>query len=300
MVIAVFDIGGTSIKYGLVDEKGTIMMERSFPTYAHLGGETIVRNVIRTGQDLQDAWPMDGISISTAGQIDNKEGTVVHATDTIPGYTGTRIKDVVQDATGLPVTVENDVNCTALGEYWMGAAQQSKHFLCVTVGTGIGGALFVNGELYTGAHFSAGEIGHMNLYPNGKSCPCGSAGCWERYASSSALSNMIAETYGETMNLIDFFDRLRADDATGWTLFRRWVDDVTTGLMSLVHTLDPELIVIGGGISAQGDFLLEPIRSALMDKVMPNYARHLDVTMAHFYNQANLLGAAKHFLNENQ
>lgn len=296
MLIAVFDIGGTSIKYGIVDEEGNILMDGSFPSEAHLGGEAIIKNVIAQSKTLQHDWNLDGIAISSAGQIDNKAGVVVHATDNIPGYTGVRIKQSIQDATGLPVTAENDVNCTALGEYWKGAAMGADDFLCVTIGTGIGGAIFTDGKLYSGSRFSAGEIGHINLYPGGKACTCGDSGCLEKYASSSALQEMIFNRLGYKMELKDFFDRLRTGDDECVTLYNRWIDDLTTGLKSIVHILNPELIVIGGGISAQGDFLLDPIKESLSKKIMPNHAASLDVRIAQHGNQANLLGAAKQFL----
>ncbi|WP_010531680.1 ROK family protein [Lentibacillus jeotgali] len=297
MLIAVFDIGGTSIKYGVVDEAGSILMDDSFPSQAHLGGEAIIKNVIAKSRELQHEWNLDGIAISSAGQIDNQEGVVVHATGNIPGYTGVQIKKTIQDATGLNVTAENDVNCTALGEYWKGAAMGAEDFLCVTIGTGIGGAIFTDGKLSTGSRFSAGEIGHINLYPGGKACTCGDSGCLEQYASSSALQEMIFETLGYKMELKEFFDRLRAGDEKCTWLYNRWIDDLTTGLKSIVHILNPELIVIGGGISAQGDFLLNPIKKSLSSKIMPNHAASLDIRIAQHANQANLLGAAKHFID---
>ncbi|TFJ92482.1 ROK family protein [Lentibacillus salicampi] len=297
MLIAAFDIGGTSIKYGVVNEAGNVLMDNSFPSEAHFGGETIMQNVIAKSRELQNEWNLDGIAISSAGQIDNQAGVVVHATDNIPGYTGVRIKKTVQEATGLHVTVENDVNCTALGEYWKGAAKGADDFLCVTIGTGIGGAIFTNGQLLTGSRFSAGEIGHINLYPGGKACTCGDSGCLEQYASSSALQEMIFATLGYKMELKGFFDRLRAGDQELITLYDRWIDNLTTGLKSIVHILNPELIVIGGGISAQGDFLLTPIKESLSTKIMPNHAASLDIRIAQHGNKANLLGAAKHFIN---
>ncbi|TMN21759.1 ROK family protein [Lentibacillus cibarius] len=298
MFIAVFDIGGTSIKYGVLNEEGTILMDKAFPAEAHLGGEVLIQNVIAKSKELQQEWALAGIAISSAGQIDNKTGVVVHATDNIPGYTGVRIKQRVEEATGLSVTVENDVNCTALGEYWKGAATDAENFLCITIGTGIGGAIFTDGRLYVGARFSAGEIGHINLYPDGKPCTCGDHGCLEQYASSSALQEMIKETFGYTINLREFFDRLRTGDPKGMAVYNKWIDNLTTGLKSIVHTLNPELIVIGGGISAQGDFLLDPIKESLSEKIMPNYQVNLDVRIAQHANQANLLGAAKHFIDQ--
>ncbi|SFE11671.1 Sugar kinase of the NBD/HSP70 family, may contain an N-terminal HTH domain [Lentibacillus persicus] len=298
MYIAVFDIGGTSVKYGIATEKGDLLIEDAFPTNAQLGGETLVQTIIDKVKTLQRDWQLDGVAISSAGQIDNKTGIVVHATDTIPDYTGMNVVKRIGEAVALPVTVENDVNCTALGEHWNGAASDSDNFVCVTIGTGIGGALFAGGQLYTGSGFSAGEIGHMTLYPGGKACTCGDEGCLEKYSSSSALQEMLFEHLGVKMELRDFFDRLRDGDEDCVPLFNRWIDDLTTGLKSMVHMLNPGLIVIGGGISAQGDFLVNAIKASLQQKIMPNHGKNLDVRVAENGNQANLLGAVKHFLNE--
>ncbi|WP_077325201.1 ROK family protein [Virgibacillus siamensis] len=296
MQLAVFDIGGTSIKYGIVNEEGEFLHTDSFATEAHLGGESVIGKVADIANILKRQYTIDGISISSAGQIDSVSGTVVFATDNIPGLTSLPIAEMVSSHTGLPVKVENDVNCTALGEYWQGAAVGTEDFLCVTIGTGIGGALFLDGKIYTGHNYSAGEIGHINLYPNGKSCTCGNNGCFERYASSSALEGLIGTRLGYQLELKKFFDLLLAGDEPCREIFERWIDDLTTGLQSLVHIFNPELIVIGGGISAQGQFLLRAINTALMKKLMPNHRKSLTVKLAENDNKANLLGAAKHFM----
>jgi glucokinase len=295
MLLGVFDIGGTSIKYGIVNAEGKILYDAATPTEAHLGGEAVIQKVVSISKELKQEWSIDGISISTAGQIDNVNGIVVHATDNIPNYTGLNIVEIVQTQTQLPVKVENDVNCTAIGEYWKGSAKHVEDFLCVTIGTGIGGALFLNGKLYTGQGFSAGEVGHITLYPNGRHCTCGSSGCYERYASSRALEDLLSNEFGETLHLIDFFRLVKSGDVKALACFEKWLDDLTTGLKTMIHFLNPKLIVIGGGISVQGDFLLNSIKDSVYPKIMPNHAKNLEIKMAVNGNKANLLGAAKNF-----
>ncbi|ASN06147.1 ROK family protein [Virgibacillus necropolis] len=296
MQLGVIDIGGTSIKYGVVTDQGNFLYSASTPTEAHLGGMEVIGKVLKVCDELRGNDELTGIAISSAGQIDNVNGTVVFATNNIPGYTGVPVAELVRKHTGLPVTVENDVNCTALGEYWKGAAVNVNDFLCVTIGTGIGGALFLNGELYTGSNFSAGEIGHISLYPNGKPCTCGNNGCFEKYASSAALEERIFETLGQQIDLKEFFTMTKQGNHACIEIFEKWIDDMTTGLQSLVHIFNPKLIVIGGGVSAQGEFLLQAIKRSLMGKVMPNHRRSLEVKLAENDNKANLLGAAKHYL----
>jgi glucokinase len=297
MQLGVIDIGGTSIKYGIATDKGELIGLDSIPTQALKGGQSVVEKVKMICDQLSKQSILEGIAISSAGQIDNQHGIVVYATENIPGYSGTPLAELVSKHTGLPVTVENDVNCTALGEYWQGAAKAIDDFLCVTIGTGIGGALFLNGKLYTGANFSAGEIGHINLYPNGKPCTCGNNGCYEKYASSSALSELVRHKMGMNLPLEQFFELVKEGNKNAHNVLMQWEDDVATGIQSLVHIFNPQLVLIGGGISAQGNFLLQGIESSLSKKLMPSYLKSLRLKIAIRENKANLLGAAKHFLD---
>lgn len=296
MQLAVIDIGGTFIKYGVLDQEGLFLFHGSVPTDAQSGSKKLVAKLLGLCDQMMKDFEIEGIAISSAGQIDALKGVVVFATDNLPGYTGTRLAELVSGHTGLPVKIENDVNCTALGESWKGAARGVENFLCVTIGTGVGGALFLNGKLYNGAGFSAGEIGHMVLYPNGRNCTCGSRGCYEQYASSSALYRLIREEFREPIGMKGFFELVKSKDSKALLLFEEWVDDLTTGLQSLIHLFNPELIVIGGGISAQGNVLVEAIESSLKKKIMPNHQKHLRIKMAEHDNKSNLLGAVKNFL----
>lgn len=294
MLIAVFDIGGTSIKYGVVDEQGEILFSSSLHTHAHLGGLQVVRNVITTAKELQIDWPIVGVSVSTAGQVDD-QGRVIYASDNIPSYTGLHVQEMIAEHLNLPVVVENDANCAAIGEHWKGAAQGIDNFICITLGTGIGGAISLNGKVYTGSAYSAGEIGHMNLYPNGKPCSCGMNGCYEQYASSRALQMLVADRLNEPLSLTEFFQRVHAKDAQSLQVYERWLDDLTIGLKSMIHFLDPQLVVIGGGISEQGDRFLEAIKDALYPKLMMSHARNVQIKLAEQGNRAQLLGAAQNF-----
>ncbi|GAA3731818.1 ROK family protein [Salinicoccus jeotgali] len=296
-MITAFDIGGTSIKFGIVDQEGKILFKSSFPSDIHIGGERIIRKIIQQIGLLEKDWQIEGVAVSTAGQIDSHEGMVVHATDNIPNYTGLEIKSMIERETGLPAEVENDVNCTALGEYWKGAARDSNDFLCLTLGTGIGGALFLNGSLYTGDTFGAGEIGHMSLYPGGRPCTCGNSGCYEQYASTSALQRSVDELFKEETDLRHFFEKVRESDIGSLEVFHKWVEDLATGLQSTVHVLNPSLIVVGGGISEQGDLLIQQIIKSVEPKIMPNHRRRLEIVAAEHGNDANLIGAAKHFFD---
>ena len=297
MFIGAIDIGGTSIKTAIANESGELFHSKSYPTEAAKGGALLMEKILEICTDMQAIERIEGIAISTAGQVDTDKGSIVYATDTIPGYTGMNVVERVRAHTGLPAAIENDVNCTALGEQWLGAAQHVNDFLTVALGTGIGGALFLNGQLYRGAAFSGGEIGHMVLYPGGERCTCLQDGCFERYASSAALAALVQRQFGE-MELPVFFEEVRAGNEKAQDLFAKWIDDLTTGLGSLVQILNPAAVIIGGGISAQGPLLQEAIQTSLESKVMPSHKAGLTVALAEKGNDANLLGAVRHFLNQ--
>ncbi|QDI92314.1 ROK family protein [Salicibibacter halophilus] len=291
MIFGAFDIGGTSIKYGILDEQGKLVYQSQTATSASEGGKRVLAQVKEIAQSLQVDYALEGIAVSTAGQVNNLEGTIVHATESIPGYTGVNVKKELEEALQLPVAVENDVNSAALGEYWRGAAQGIRHFLCMTLGTGIGGAIVMDGKVYTGASFSAGEFGHMTLYPDGKDCPCGDKGCYEMYASSQSLERRAKEYFGGGGSLRDLFVKAKNEKGTAEYVIDQWISGVALGIKTLVHIFNPPLIVIGGGVSEQGDYLLKKLRKSVNAQIMPSFQRTLQLKMAQNGNDANLQGA---------
>ena len=296
MLAGAIDIGGTSIKYGVLDDHGKILKKAKIPTDVKGGGQAILNQVKNLVWELQADHKLSGIAVSTAGQINRKEGTVIYATDSLPGYTGLNIKQELESEFGLPVTVDNDVNCAAVGEYWKGAAKQVDQFLCMTLGTGIGGAIVINGEIYDGAAYSAGEFGHMNLYPGGEPCTCGDEGCYERYASSQALSKRARNIIEDYDSLPDLFWRAINEDKLAESVINRWVDDVALGIKTLVHIFNPPMVVIGGGVSEQGDYLLEKLEQRVNNRIMVSFEKSLTIKLAQNGNDANLQGAVYQLL----
>ncbi|TSJ65803.1 ROK family protein [Allobacillus salarius] len=290
------DIGGTSIKYGVLDNHGKVLTKSKTPTDVKGGGPAILNQVKDLVRALQADHELSGIAVSTAGQINRKEGTVIYATDSLPNYTGLNIKEILESEFGVPVTVDNDVNCAAVGEYWKGAAKQVDQFLCMTLGTGIGGAIVINGEIYDGAAYSAGEFGHMNLYPGGEPCTCGDEGCYERYASSKALSKRARSVIEDYNSLPNLFWRAKNEDKLAESVINRWVDDVALGIKTLVHIFNPPMIVIGGGVSEQGDYLLGKLEQRVNNRIMSSFERSLSIKLAQNGNDANLQGAVYQLL----
>lgn len=178
------DIGGSYIKSALFDERGVIFMESESPSDAKLGGARLMERAL----SVVDGYEGYGrVGVSTSGQVDPKERSIAFANDNIPGYTGTPVREIVARHAGVPVWVENDVNCAAVGEARHGAGRPFRDFLCLTYGTGVGGGIVLGGVLYAGADGLAGEVGHMVIHPDGRPCACGQAGCYEQYASTTAL-----------------------------------------------------------------------------------------------------------------
>lgn len=292
MELAVIDIGGTAIKYGRWTEHGVTAVQ-SVTTDAHEGAQRVVERVKACIESLVKALPVDGIAVSTAGTVDATTGKIRYATEAIPGYSDYPLKDVLYKHFRVPVSVENDVHCAALSV--LPTLEFHDSALILTLGTGIGGSLVVGGELYKGQHALAGAIGHMVLYPQGELCSCGRRGCYEQYASVSALSRRIWEANGRPLPVPVFFDHL-AENADFQAVFSRWIDDVATGLASAIHLLAPKVVYIGGGITAQQDVLFGPLESAVASKLLPSFTGSVAIRPIAFGNDANLDGAARHYL----
>lgn len=285
MRILAFDIGGTEIKYAFCDENFNLTEKKSVPTNAYEGGRKIIDRVVEI---IKSVDGIDRIGISTAGQVDSVNGRIVYATDSIPGYTGTEIKKIVEAETGIPTAVENDVNSAAIGEAVFGAAKGYDSFICLTYGTGIGGAIYLDGKLFTGNSFSAGEFGHIVTHAGGKSCTCGGCGCYEAYASASALVSSVREKLGKSMNGREIFDNFSNPEIR--SVIDGWIDEIVIGLKGLVYIFNPSLVVAGGGIMNEA-YITDEINARLQKELMESF-RKVRVVKAMMGNDANKLGAA--------
>lgn len=288
------DIGGTAIKYGLFDPKrGILESIDELETCARDGGKALMARVVRLAMDH---WPIAGVAVSSAGQIDSSTGTVSFATDTLPGWTGMPIAECLTEALGVPAAAINDVEAMALGEGYKGAARGYDKTLCLTFGTGIGGAILWHGKIEGGANGSAGEFGHMITHSGGKPCTCGGRGCFEQYAATSALmasvqSAGLGERYPDGKALMAGW---RQSEAEAVALVLAWLEEIRWGLASLVHIFNPSCILLGGGIMAE-DTLVQWLRESLQNTVMPTY-RGVALLGAALGNSAGLYGASIHLL----
>ena len=291
MNIIAIDIGGTEIKYGLVSLRGEVIFSSSLLTEASKGVEKLLEKIYKIVEELKNEKAL-GIAVSATGQIDGKIGKVVGGTNLIPGWIGTNLVEILEKKYNIPAILENDVNCAALGEMWMGAAKEKDNFLCLTIGTGIGGGVVLKGELLRGEGSVAAEFGHIQIVKNGNQCGCGNKGCYQSYASTTALLKLAEEKTNKKLNGKEIFDEVHKNNREYKEIVDEWADYFTDGLATLIYIFNPSLIVIGGGISKQGDFLKEIFKKSLEKKVMKNYLDILEIKMAEKGNDAGMLGAA--------
>jgi glucokinase len=285
MRIAAVDIGGTDIKYTLLEgENLRVFSARKYPT-PQGGGRAILSQV---GDLLAGLGAFEAIAVCTAGQVNPVTGEIIYANENIPDYTGTKVRQILGDRFAKPVTVLNDVNAAALGEGYLGAARGYSDYLCLTYGTGIGGAIVIGGRLYEGATYSAGEFGHIITHKGGERCACGGSGCYERYASTRALSLMAEARFGLRLSGYQIFERL--EDPSMRDLVDGWIEEILTGIASLCHIFNPACIVVGGGIMEQ-PYLIHGLEAGLGRHIIKSYS-NVALRKAELGNNAGMLGAA--------
>ncbi|UUV17409.1 ROK family protein [Fusobacteria bacterium ZRK30] len=289
---ALFDIGGTSIKYGITDSNGNFLLKKTIPTYPEKGSRSLLEHIKRQIDSCKKIYDISGIGISATGQVNYKDGIISAATDLIPGWVGTNIKKYFMDEYKLPVAVENDVNCVALGEMWKGNGRDLNSFISIALGTGIGGGIILNRSLFRGAHYSAGEFGHLKIKDNGRKCKCGDYGCYEAHASTLALVSIVKEVTGEEdITGKEIFEYEKLGKEPYKNLVSKWISDIGDGLKNIIVSFNPEALIIGGGVSAQGDYLLDKIKNDLKEKLQINFYENLEIRIADLKNDAGMLGA---------
>lgn len=288
MKTMVLDIGGTALKSALC-ENGSLSLIRETPTEAALGGVHVAEKAASIIAGYRELCPFDRIGISTAGQVNPREGFIIYANQNIPGYTGIRLKEIMEKRFGIPTAVENDVNAAALGEARFGAGQGESDFVCLTYGTGIGGAIFSGGHIYYGSSFSAGEFGALLIHPEDRD-PAGDpfSGGYEKYASVTALVNRAAAADPSLTSGRRIFQRKEEPEIR--RIIDEWIMEIVYGLVSIIHMLNPSCIILGGGVMEQ-PFLTEQIQEELQRQLMPSF-RHVKLKKARLGNQAGMLGAA--------
>lgn len=291
MGFLVFDIGGTAIKFGLLNNEFEILESGELPS-ADPGepskAETVMRHLTEKMEEYKGKY--DAIGISTAGQVDFERGYIVYGTDNIPGFSDTDMRGIFESKFGVPVAVDNDVNCAGLGEAHFGAGRGSDYFICLTYGTGVGGAIYLNGDIFRGSKSAAGEFGHMLTHADGAPCTCGRKGCYEAYASCRALTDKVSEHFGRYVSGREIYEPHMLADPFVQKAISDWEDEIVNGLVSLSFIFNPPLIILGGGIMSE-ETLTNNIREKLLARVGDNY-KEAKIEKAQLKNKAGMLGAA--------
>lgn len=287
MKILAIDIGGTAIKSAIANERGEIAEYKETPTNAKNGGAYVMQHALEIARSYSD---FEAIGISTTGQVDPHEGIIVYANENVPDYSGTNVKKIFKDEFDMTVTVENDVNAAAIGETHYGAGRGYKDILCVTYGTGVGGAIMINRRIYGGANGLAGEFGHIITHPDGKQCGCGQHGCYEQYASTTALVREARKIDPSLINGRLIFEEWHNGNTAVRMVVDDWIDEIVFGLVTLIHIFNPSALILGGGILAE-PYIENEINKRIYKKVMASYGG-FKVVKAELKNTAGLLGAS--------
>ncbi|MEO0066948.1 MAG: hypothetical protein RJB63_73 [Actinomycetota bacterium] len=300
------DIGGTKIAGALVDAHGQIVLEERVPSPAG-DPDAMVDAVVGLIERLSEGHEVIGAGVAAAGFIDADQSTIIYAPNI--SWRNEPFKAKLEAKLSIPVIIENDANAAGWAEYRYGAGRGYKHMIMLTIGTGVGGAIIADSHMLRGGFGIAGELGHLRVVPNGRACGCGQNGCLESYASGSALlraakelaasndpsGKRLREIEAEAGQLtgLEVYKAILENDEGALRILRELGAWLGQAIGSLVAVLDPEVVVIGGGVSAAGDLLLDPIREAYLAHLPARgYRPELKITTAEFVNDAGVVGAA--------
>ena len=310
MVYIGIDLGGTGIKAGVVNEQGEILCKVTCPTGVERGAEPVVNDmaklalqaVEKAGLTLDD---VKAVGIGIPGIQDPRTGIIPFCTNL--GWHEVPVVEWMQRVIDKPIFIGNDATVAGLAESVAGVSKGCKNSLFITLGTGVGGGIVIDGKVYSGSNGIGSEIGHMITVMDGEQCTCGNYGCWERYASATAIIRMgreaaqknpdgaLAKQVGGDLEKIEaktVIDLAKAGDPECAEVFDRYVKHLCVGLVSLINVLDPEVIALGGGVSHAGEFLLNAVREKLAGYVFYKTMPYARIELATLGNDAGIIGAA--------
>ena len=313
------DFGGTKINCAVIDEEYNIISKVSCKTHSHRPADEITADIAALTRDAAKASnikyeDIEGIGIGTPGAIDSKHGIVEYSCN-LPTFTSYPLADKLKQLTGIEhIRVDNDANAAALGEAVAGAAKGSSSSVMITLGTGVGGGIVIDGKILSGYNGAGGELGHMVIKKDGVPCPCGRHGCFEAYCSASALVRMTKERLSELKErsipslMLDMcqndpqsattrtaFSASREGDVEARKLIDEYSEYLACGIVNLINALQPEVLTIGGGLSGEGEYLLTPLLPIIeREQYTRSYPKHkqTEIRIATLANNAGLIGAA--------
>ena len=293
------DLGGTTVKYSLVSDKGELSHSGSFLT-ASKDAQELLQKIAKIAQEFKKDHDIKGIGMSCPGVIHPFDGKALWANNNMPvGWHEVSIKDTLEKELSLPVVVDNDVNCVALGEKWLGAGKDYHTFICIAMGTGIGSGIIINDKIYYGAGYQAGEIGYLKANK-------GTSDFWERQASTISLVRRVQETVrtarsvpNDEIDNIDgvwIFERAKTDTRVA-SVLEDWADILAGGIADATCILNPQAVILGGGVSAQKDRLLDLLVPRVKNYLPVGFTT--EIKIAQTGNDAGQLGAIKRLIDEN-
>ena len=307
LVIAA-DLGGTNLRTATVDRQGRIHERVKQRTPKAEKASEIVRAIVAAAREcesrnLDSGAKIRAVSVVVPGTVQVENGVVMKAPN-VPSLDGFRLAAALQSELQWPAVLENDANAAAVGEMWKGAGQGRSTIICVTLGTGVGGGIILDGKLWRGADGSAGELGHIGVEPfGGVACTCGSRGCLEVFASATAIVRMTREArprypnsplhMSEELTAKSIYERGLEGDELALEVFRRMGISLGVGLASLINIFNPEMIVIGGGVADGWDLFIAHVREQITERAFPIPARRAEIVRAVCGDDAGLLGAAQ-------
>ena len=301
------DLGGTNLRMAAVNLQGAILHRIHHPVESHRGRDAVLNDIISSAETLakqviSQADRFLAVGLGLPGLICPLEGIVTQSPN-LPGWVDFDVRTPVENTLGVPLVIENDANSFALGEFWQGAARGIRHFCALTLGTGVGGGIVLNGELWSGADGMAGEVGHMIIESEGHPCTCGSRGCLEQYASGTAIRRLALEavtdhektllsTGPEGLTALDVFEAAKQGDHAALKIFQTMGYFLGIGLTNLVNFLNIDMIVLGGKVSNAWEFFAPKAEQTLRERAFKVPARRVRIVKSELGDDGGLVGAA--------
>lgn len=307
------DLGGTNIVAGVVDEECKIIAKASCKTAVPRPESEICDSMAEVAKKAVEKAKLtmddiESVGIGVPGAVNPKTGVIEYSANLF--FHNWEVVEMMEERLGKKVNIENDANAAALGEYLAGSAKGAKNAVAITLGTGVGGGIIINGKIYSGSNYAGAELGHMVIVKDGKECACGRRGCWEAYASATGLINLTKQRilsekleFSYMLKLCDgdinkvngrtAFDAMRDGDPTAKAVVEEYISYLSCGLVNIINIFQPDVLCIGGGISNEGEALLGPVRSYIERE---RYTKHNDkqtmICTCTLGNDAGIIGAA--------
>jgi glucokinase len=280
------DLGGTAIKLGRFEQDGTGVQSLTVPTPNPADPEAVLAAMVAAIAQLDPNHESSAIGVGTPGPAD-AAGRIARVAINLQNWHDVPLADWLEAKTGLPTILANDANCAGLGEYWLGAGQPFQNLILLTLGTGVGGAIILNGQLFVGHQGSAGELGLITLNPDGPPCNSGNRGSLEQYASVQAIRRRTG------LEPHELGQRAADGDPEAIAFWQAYGRDLGAGLASLIYVLTPEAVILGGGVAASAPYFLPSVQAEIEQRVLPSSRDGLQILTATLGNQAGIVGAAK-------